>query len=203
MQAPISFPIKKNTRKSLITDSLAGIWVLLNVYGVLCDLAIPPAPTFAGFLALLTLLVVAWSVLERKRWGRIALLGIAGIKFVDISMALICLLALGHLGFDMHMHGVWCPLLVYSSHYGQMSVAIAFRTLLGCGSLTVVTVLWLLHPDVKAEFNERKQFRTRRAQFAIALFLVTLWACGQLLAGISHSVEECITPSWHGTIVQP
>lgn len=203
MQAPISLPVNRYTRKSLITDSLAGIWVLLNIYGVLCDLATPPAPTFAGVMALLTLLVVAWSALERKRWGRLALLGIAGIKFIDISMALVCLLTLGHLGFDVHMHGVWCPLLVYSSHYGERSVAIAIRTLLGCGLLTVVTVLWLLHPDVRTEFNNRKQFRTSRTQFAIALFLVMVWACGQLLAGITHSVEESITPSWHVITPQP
>lgn len=197
MQAPISLPVNRYTIKSLFTDLLAGIWVLLNIYGVLCDLATPPAPTYAGIMALLTLLVIAWSALERKRWGRLALLGIAGIKFIDILMALVCLLAFGHLGLDVHMHGVWCPLLVHSSHYGEMSVAIVIRTLLGCGTLTIITLLWLLHPDVRMEFDSGKQFRTRRTQFVIALFLVMVWACGQLLAGITHSVEESIIPSWH------
>jgi hypothetical protein len=203
MRAPITLPVNQYTRKSLITDSLAGIWVILNIYGILCDLTTPPAPTFAGIIALLTLLVVAWSALERKRWGRLALLGIAAIKCIDIATALICLLALGHLGLDVHMHGVWCPLLVHSSHYGDMSEAVAIRTLLGCGMLTVVTLLWLLHPDVKSEFNSRKQFRTSRTQLAIAIFLVMVWACGQLLAGVTHSVEESLSPSWHQIIAKP
>lgn len=159
-----------------LTTAIGMAWIGLTVYERLWagTLALPPA-LWPWASAVLTL-IVAWSVLARKRWGRLALMGIAAATAFSGAM---------HLLGD---HTAWAsPLLQRFS--GMMlapvpgaadhndALSALFFTIAGA-------TLWRLAlPSVRAEFEARKIRATSGFQRGIAVFLVACWLSGEFLAG--------------------
>jgi hypothetical protein len=147
-------------------------WVFLVIYGLLLALASRIHVSLVEWLAVWTVLAVAWSVMERKRWGRFALLGIAIILLINLVVALWQLQSIP-------------PSLIQTTfvgQYGPMMVLHNFLrgTLFGSSSLLLapITALWLMRQKVKSEFEHCKKIATNRYQLYIAMFLLSLCAFG-------------------------
>jgi hypothetical protein len=147
-----------------VTNLVAGSWAVLAFYLVTRSLLITHE-WIACIPAPIPLLAV-WATLERKRWGRLTLLGISltalGLCVTAIGMAA-CLNAEGHT----------------PAHYALWALALYARnpeTLLTIVLLAIATGIWMRRTTVIAEFERNKKTVLVLGQRAIAGALVACWA---------------------------
>jgi len=158
----------------MLTTLLAGGWGLSSAYIMFHSLLVShdAKPALASFVPL----VIVWAVLERKRWGRLAMLGLS-------STALGLFVAgLGYVA--AHGSQVLLPAERDFSHYSQLVIRMysgapraTYMTLI----LAATTGFWMRVPAVVAEFERGKRVALARAQRAIAFSLVACWAGTVLL----------------------
>ena len=158
------------------TTTLAMGWIGLTVYERLWATTLRIHSDWWPWTSAVLILTVAWSVLSRKRWGRLALLGIA--------IATGCGGAAHLVGDHLHwppaalerVSGVLlAPIPGAADHYDALS-ALFF-------TIAVGTIVWFLQPAVRTEFEARKAPSTSGFQRGIATFLVGCWVCAELLGG--------------------
>lgn len=115
-------------------------------------------------------LVIVWATLERKRWGRIALLGLSATALGMFVLAVAYLASFGiHLTQEQP-----------SSLAQDMQIALRLfsnnpNTALMVLALAMMTGLWLCRREVVAEFERGKRESLAVAQHLIALCLVGCW----------------------------
>ncbi len=145
---------------------LAGCWVFTGACGLFQSLLVTHEiiPCLASFAPLLG----GWAALERKRWGRLALLGMSWT-----------ILGAGILGFSL--------LIMVENHYGQHMprkyaalAAVLLRFYAGNRPdvirlpLAAVSGVWLRRARVIAEFDYSKRRRLTVMQHCIAMALVLI-----------------------------
>lgn len=153
---------------ALWTNVLAGSWGAVAAYILFDSLFITHKNRCA--VAALFPLVSAWATLERKRWGRLALMG--------LSLTTVLLFAL-MAGLFTRFHYAWqteARTLAASASALLVSYGIGIWTAIGLLTLATVTGGWLCLPQVAAEFNHNKRLALIRAQRGIATVVVGCWA---------------------------
>ncbi|MGC8667458.1 MAG: hypothetical protein ACP5VE_05025 [Chthonomonadales bacterium] len=160
------------------TTAIGMAWIGLTVYERLWAATRPlPAALWPWNSALVTL-IVAWSVLARKRWGRFALLWIASATACSGAIHL----AADHLKWaSLLTHGLLAETLLApvpgaADHNDALSAT--FFT------IAVISLVWLTQPNVRAEFEARKARATAGFQHGIAAFLAACWISAELLGTV-------------------
>ncbi len=119
-------------------------------------------------LAYIITLLVVWAALGRKRWGRLALLGMC------IAIPLTFAAGLTYFAYIIG-HGV--------DPFIDLSISAKWITSFCCGPtpaaglmlLSLLAGVWLQHPAAAAEFDRGKHMALATSQRGIAAFLVGLW----------------------------
>ncbi len=170
--------LKLQLRTSL-TTILGCCWMVLAIYSAVRAMEYgwmsnDPALWWSLILSCL----IAWAVIERKRWGRISLQGLA---LANILQLLFAMLLVADAVANISISAV--PWLPSSFHvYGRgMLFGVALS------ALSVISLIWFRHPEVVAEFETGKQRSTRKWQLYIAYTLVFGWL---LSLAMSHDVTR-------------
>jgi hypothetical protein len=168
------------------TSTLAVAWVGVIVYGALCCLQwIEPIMVFT-WLGIITHLIVSWAVMERKRWARLAMIGICSVLVADMTVAAWLLI--------LSPDSVTSAVLRGSSYWTTL------LNVYGCGTvfglilfvLSMGSIWWLSRNHVREEFDRRKKRETSRFQGGIAAALVCIVLFGTVCNGASHDIEAKI-----------
>ena len=146
-----------------VTNLLAGCWAVLAFYLMARSLLIT-REWVACIVAPIPLLAV-WATMERKRWGRLTLLGISltalGLTMTALGLAA-CLDGEGHTPAYYALQA-----LNLYTHSPGISLTVVV--------LALVTGLWLRRESVVAEFEQNKRPVLKLGQQAIAGMLVVCW----------------------------
>ncbi len=140
------------------TTLFAVGWGLLAAYQLLYGVFVTHSVRFmvAGPIALL----MVWATLERKRWGRLALLG------KSLTVLIVCLVG-ARLADATGADGLHATLNFFAASPGGLGAMLV---------MAIWTLLWMRRSAIVAEFEQGKRTGLRAGQCAIALSLVGAWA---------------------------
>ena len=151
------------------TTMLALAWGITSAYILFHSLLV--SHDIRPCLAALAPLVITWATLERKRWGRLALLGLSCVALG---------LFVGSLGLSASVMRMTLP-ASQQTPMRCLEIALGFfgeKNPFAGGivvSLAAMTGIYLRRPSVIAEFESGKQQTLALAQRAIAIVLVGSW----------------------------
>lgn len=167
---------------ALWTNILAILWGAVAAYILFDSLLITHKNRFA--IAAIFPLISAWATLERKRWGRLALMG--------LSLATVVVFALMTGLFARFYHPWQEEALTLGNSATTLIVAYGIGTAAAIGLLTLaaVTGFWLCLPNVAAVFNQNKRATLVTAQRAIAMVLVGCWAAAIALVPLMDEGDQ-------------
>lgn len=162
-------PIGSRTPDSsgLWTNALASCWGLVASYQLVNSVLV--THVYHSCLVALVPLVTGWAIVERKRWGRLALLGIS------VTAVCLFLMLLGWSGGGGRSY-LESTSLALPFHGGDIVAAILVL------ALAALSAFWLRRPQVVAEFERGKRHTLAMGQRAIAASLVACWGLPLLLA---------------------
>lgn len=166
-----------------VTTLLAMSWVTLAIYAVLFAVTDLKMSLIIWNVPIISL-VAAWAVMERWRWGRLVLIGMAGLFFLDAAYAA-WQLANGE-GMQF-LNALWNARFLREL-LGSYGLGSGFGAALLL--LSLITLVWLNGRAVQKEFETRKRSKTRRFQFGIAAFLLGLIVYGIFQNGLSKNVQN-------------
>lgn len=161
-------------RNRFATTLIACAWGMASAYALFYSLLIKF--NLRDFLLALVPLVAVWAAIERKRWGRLAMLGLSSVALGA------CAAALG-LAIATHLTALQAgkPVLnaiLHDALYsfgGQPQIAIALLV------LGAMTAPWMCRPAVRDEYESGKKATLAVAQKAIAMTVVGCWGVTFLL----------------------
>ena len=158
----------------LTTTIIACAWGLVSAYTLFFSLLVQPNMRY--FLIALFPLVAVWAAIERKRWGRLALLGLSsaalGVFAADIGWTI----ASNYTKFQAHKVNVNTLVddaLKFFNYQPQIALAILV--------LAAMTAFWMCRPTVRIEYDRGKNATLAVAQKAIAMTVVGCWGVTFLL----------------------
>ena len=169
------------------TTMLCCVWGYSFAYSLFRCLLYRPN-VCVGLAATLPLAVV-WGTLERKRWGRIALLC---LSFLALSLFVWMLGTLFFAGRSLiapaerNLSGY----LSYAVNLFAETPLITIATLI----LSGITALWFLLPAGRSEFNQGKKVVLTSGQRLIAGLIVILWCLGMMLTPAAVEKKSQPTP---------
>lgn len=182
-------------RSRRLTTLLACCWGLFSAHLLLHSLLITPNARLC-LVALLPLLSV-WATLERKRWGRLALLG---LSLTTLALFLVTALFTAVSGSPL---GQFAEIV---SDYFRVAFPLYARSgfaAWGMLALAALTGAWLSRGVVVAEFNRGKHALLAPGQRFIAFCLVALWSLLILLSpGSAGAAGNPPTPSMANIVSQ-
>ena len=152
------------------TTLLALSWGITSAYILFYSLLV--SHNIRPCLAALAPLVITWATLERKRWGRLALLGLSGVALG---------LFVGTVGLSASIVHATLP-AAQQTPLRCLDMALGFfgenNSLAGgiIVALAAMTGFYLRRPDVAAEFERGKKQTMALAQKGIAAVLVGSWS---------------------------
>ena len=162
-------PVRRDTSRVAKqgTTFFAAGWGLLASYQLLHGLLVTHSLRFmvVGPMGLL----MVWATLERKRWGRLALLG------MSLTVLVVCL-AGAQLADAVGADGLHVTHDFFAASPGGLGAMLL---------LAIWTVFWLHRSAVVAEFEQDKRAGLRTGQRVIAATLVGLWALMLILPSIA------------------
>lgn len=135
------------------TTVIASAWGFVSAF-VLFNSLLVTHKSRSCFAAAIALSIV-WATLDRKRWGRLALLGMSVIT-VAVFAELVVSTGPSALALKLFRGTPILPYVVLC--------------------LAVASTLWLRRPEVIVEFERGKRSSLAGSQSAIALTLVACWA---------------------------
>ena len=158
----------------MVTTFLCCGWGYSFSYSFFRSLLVRPN-LLVGMAAALPLGIV-WAALERKRWGRLALLSLSVLAITLFFLMFFALLSSEHA----------------AGQAGRLAVATCFMRTLELFTeaptmsfvilcLAGLTAAWLLMPQVRFEFEKGKSKVVSMAQSVIALTLIAVWGVSMIL----------------------
>ena len=167
---------------ALWTNILAVLWSIVAAYILFDSLLITHKHRYA--VAAIFPLISAWATLERKRWGRLALMG--------LSLATVVVFALLSGVFARFYHPWQDEAQTLGNGATSLIIAYGLGTAAAVGLLTLaaVTGCWLCLPHVAAVFNQNKRATLVKAQRGIALVLVGCWAAAIASAPLMNEGDQ-------------
>jgi hypothetical protein len=172
MSVPNSGSSSTPASTRLLTTLLASGWGLASAYTLFHSLIVRPDARLC--FAALVPLVIVWATLERKRWGRLALLGLSATA---LGMFVSLLGTVAATANDVPNPSLSTYAQIALGHFGNKP-EIALCVL----GLAMMTGVWLRRPLVVAEFERGKRATLAVAQKAIAMSLVVFWGVTVLLS---------------------
>jgi hypothetical protein len=151
------------------TTLFAVVWGLLASYQLLHGFLVTHSLRFMVVGPMVLLMV--WATLERKRWGRLAMLG------MSVTVLVVCLVG-ARLADVTGANGLHATLNFFAASPGGIGAMLLLATW---------TVFWLRRSAVVAEFEQGKRTGLRTGQRAIALTLVGLWALMLILPSLASA----------------
>ena len=151
-----------------LTNAIACLWGAAAAYLLWHSLIITHNARFSA--AASASLAAVWATLERKRWGRLAMMG---LSITTVGAFAFLMGAFGAFGKESlpQVQMLGSALRSLARMYGFSVPAV-----IGLVALAAATGLWMLHPAVSAEFNHNKKLSLAGAQRGIAVGLVCCWA---------------------------
>ncbi len=153
----------------LVTTLLASGWGLAAAYVLFHSLLVTHdvQPCFVALVPL----VVVWATLERKRWGRLALLGLSATALGLFIAALGNAASQKDYGVKVPRHALqyYFNLALHNKYFDSPTTMLTVLT------LAAMTGFWMRRPAVVAEFERGKRSTLAVAQKAIAMSLVGCW----------------------------
>ena len=115
-------------------------------------------------------LAAVWAALERKRWGRLVLIGLSMLAQALFSLMVTLLIFSHHQRvFPTEQHLFSC--VRYALHlYGETQ-----ESAIGVLILSAVTAGWFCMPHVRSEYLQRKKPYLTPGQRIIAVSVVSIW----------------------------
>lgn len=162
------------------TTLLSSLWGAVASYMMFYSLLVTQHPRL--LLVELVPLLTVWAALERKRWGRLTMIGLS-LTLLGSFVLLVCLSILFHQSFNVI---VLSPLL--------NAYDINVPAIIGLLILAVLTYTWFSSSFVIQEFNKNKRATLSKSQHLIAVVMVTCWGVSILLN------SRCVDQSDRGTL---
>jgi hypothetical protein len=168
----------------LSTTLLAIAWGITSAYILFYSLLV--SHSVRPCLAALVPLVITWATLERKRWGRLALLGLSCVALG---------LFVGTLGLSASVVHATLPaaeqtplrcLTMALGYFGEKS-PLAGGVIV---ALAAMTGFYLRRPNVTAEFEQGKKQTMALAQKGIAAVLVGSWGLTFIGAPLPNKIVQ-------------
>ena len=154
----------------LSTTLLATAWGITSAYILFYSLLV--SHNVRPCLAALVPLVITWAILERKRWGRLALLGLSAVA-LGLFVGTIGLCAsIAHATLPAAQQTPLRFLEMALGFFGEKN-SMAGGIIVG---LAAMTGFYLRRPAVVAEFERGKKPTIALAQKGIAAVLVGSWS---------------------------
>ncbi len=160
------FPGSRSKAAPVVTTSVAIGWGIVAAFTMFRALFFEHSVALA--LAYIITLLVVWATLERKRWGRLALLG------MSIAVPLTLISGLVYFAYIIG-HSVDPFIATSSSAKWITSFCCGPTPAAGLILLSLLAGLWLQQPTVAAEFERGKHRGLATSQRGIAVVLVGLW----------------------------
>jgi hypothetical protein len=157
----------------MLTTVIACGWGLASAFTLFHALIIKPEARL--FMAALVPLVAVWATLERKRWGRLALLGLSATA-LGLFAALFGRVASTLSAMPPSQQTAEQFMNMVFGHFDDRP-----EIALSLFALALTTGIWMRRPVVIAEFERGKKATLMVAQRAIALSLVGFWGVTVLL----------------------
>ncbi len=153
---------------SILTTLLVSCWGLSFAYLLLHSLLI--THDIALCLAAAVPMLIVWAALERKRWGRLALMGVC-LTTLGLFISFVALFAL--------YGDSWLVATERNfANYSYIALSVVSQSSLTAAillALSAATVYWLKRPAVVHEFEKGKRSGLAAGQRAIAVALVGTW----------------------------
>lgn len=168
--------------RSGVTDFVSAAWAGLACY-LFCDAAHARHPGLLTWTGILATFFAACACLQRWRWGRWAVLGMAGCILADATAGAVrCagpdgLLTQGLTGFLR-----WSEDVLEAYGCGEPVGACII-------ALAAFTLVWLCRSATHREFEWHKRERTRRWQFCVAGAFLAVFLLGLSGSGIAGRVR--------------
>ena len=159
---------EKSSPAAFCTSLFACLWGAAAAYLLCYSVLITHNSWFA--ITCLVPLVAVWATLERKRWGRLALMG---LSVTTVGLFLIALILLTVSPYPAQSVEVQSMAKFFQSLGAAYSIST--QAVVGMLLLAAVTGLWMCHSAVIAEFDQHKRPNLAKAQRAIATVLVGFW----------------------------
>lgn len=159
------------------TTFLASTWGLASAYTLVNSLLITHDMRFC--FAALAPLAAAWGTLERKRWGRLALLSLASIALGGFAVATGLILAM-----TANKVQLSTSITAILKIFGDPPIVALFSLF-----LSLITVLWLRRGVVSEEFNHGKRSHLSSGQKTIATAVVGSWCVTFFFAPFTANIK--------------
>ena len=165
-----SFPTRRGTSPFAVrcTTLLACLWGSAAAY-ILCHSLIVTHNKRYTVAALVSLITV-WATLERKRWGRMALIGVSVTTIGIFGFFVSAFSAFPGSSQPSQVRTLHKAVAQVAAYYG-ISLPVVFGFLL----LAVVSSLWLCRAEVVTEFEQHKRPVLVSGQRVIATALIACW----------------------------
>lgn len=171
----------------LCTTALACLWGVVAAYLLFYSLIVTHHKRLV-IVELVPLLAV-WATLERKRWGRLAMMGLS-----LTILSLFALMVIVHFALPSPLNTMGLksipPLLAYLLGDLEHPYDISMHMGLGILALSGVTHFWFSSQRVASEFNYNKRNCLTNAQLYIACVIVSCWGVAILLNPILGQAEQ-------------
>ncbi len=158
----------------LTTTLIACAWGLASAYTLFFSLLVKPNMRY--FLIALFPLVAVWATIERKRWGRLALLGLSSAALGFFAANIGRVISVNYPAYQkgtLNVEDVVETLLKPFNYQPQIAMAVLV--------LAAMTAFWMCRPNVRAEYERGKNATLAVAQRAIAMTVVGCWGITFLL----------------------
>jgi hypothetical protein len=161
-------------RIRFMTTFIAGAWGLASAYTLFYSLLVKPDMRY--FLLALFPLVAVWATIERKRWGRLALLGLSSAALGFFAANIGLTISIHFKDFQagkLNVDKVVSTVLRGFNYQPQIAIAVLV--------LAAMTAYWMCLPNVRTEYERGKNATLAVAQRAIAMTVVGCWGITFLL----------------------
>jgi len=165
-------PSRIETFTRVITTLLCCCWGYSFAYAFF-RCVLDGSPLIVCFAAALPLLAV-WASLERKRWGRLVVIGLSLIALLMFG-CILSILAFSHVVLEFATGS-----LLDCLRFGLIEFGESPDTALAVLLISLISTVWLYTPWVRAEYETRKQSYLTPGQRAIAFTVVSLWTVTML-----------------------
>ena len=132
-------------------------------------------------------LVVVWAALERKRWGRLALIGLSLLAHAIFALMMVDLAYSNEVAIplsDRHIFGYFDAALRLFSDTPTTTIGVLI--------LSAFTAIWLCIPIVRDEYTKKKKPFLTPGQRIIAATVISIWGITMIA---TPTIVESNTPN--------
>jgi hypothetical protein len=162
------------------------LWGALLTYWFLSESSHEPAFPLMTYVSGAIIWMAIWAALERMRWGRLAVIAVAGFSLFDVAAGAYLLMAAPPRAARAYCQGL-PPIVALLGAYGGSAVLGAFAVVVWAG-----TIVWMLRPAVREEYVRGKSQIRKRWQCYIATAVLAAGIPGMWGTGARWHVSRVV-----------